>query len=162
MFNNNWIEREFDQMKPRYGLAGLAIACTRHASTEYFWVFWHLDTLSFVKMTFQRAFLSIKPGSPETFGHRVDVVLFSTISLRCSFTNLYTRFWCDYNTRGITRRHDITPPKEESPLCDCGETQTVRQIVESCPSWKHAGWVFWIHLRGSATTERLIKLDVQL
>ena len=50
----------------------------------------------------------------------------------------------------------------ESPLCDCGEPQTVRHIVEYCPRRKFDGGIPGIHLGGSAAVEWLANLDVRL
>jgi hypothetical protein len=50
----------------------------------------------------------------------------------------------------------------ESSLCDCGDLQMVKHIVECCPLSKYAGGMLGIHLGGSAATEWLTNLDVRL
>lgn len=47
-------------------------------------------------------------------------------------------------------------------FCDCGEFQTVRHIVESCPLRKYAGGVIGIYLGESATIEWLNDLVIRL
>ncbi|KAL4153411.1 hypothetical protein QTP88_001244 [Uroleucon formosanum] len=50
----------------------------------------------------------------------------------------------------------------DSPLCECGQVQTIKHIVESCPRTKYEGGITELHKGGSEAQDWLRNLEVQL
>ncbi|KAL4153463.1 hypothetical protein QTP88_001296 [Uroleucon formosanum] len=50
----------------------------------------------------------------------------------------------------------------DSPLCECGQVQTIKHIVESCPRTKYEGGITELHKGGSEAQDWLRNLEVHL
>lgn len=48
------------------------------------------------------------------------------------------------------------------PLCECGQVQTIKHTVESCPRTKYEGGIAELHKGGSEAQDWLRNLEVRL
>lgn len=50
----------------------------------------------------------------------------------------------------------------DTPLCECGQFQTSKHIVESCPRTKYEGGIAELHKGGNEAQDWLRNLEVHL